>query len=57
MLDVTDSPLPFRQVITLMQRLCTRFHDDGIASIMVLNGSTEPITVAIAGEEVPQWRM
>lgn len=55
-LDVTDSPLPVSKLTPLMQRLCARFRGE-ITSIMVVDGSTEPITVALAGEEVPLWRM
>jgi hypothetical protein len=56
-LDVTGSPLTISEVALLAQRLCERYPRDGIASIMMVDGSTKPVTIEKAGEEVPQWRM
>jgi hypothetical protein len=56
-LDVTGSPLAINEVQVLAQRLCERYPHDGIASIMIIDGSTEPVAIEMAGEEVPQWRM
>lgn len=56
-LDVTGSPSPISEVVALTRRLCDRYPHDGIASIMVIDGSTEPVTIVLVGEEVPQWPM